>query len=67
MVPVEIVDAFVPCGLGLGALGVEDVGGDGGEVAGGKGGCEARVRDQRGRVGVGGFGLRAAGEGGVSA
>lgn len=73
---VEIIDAFIPSGLRVCALRVEDVGGDGGEVAGGEGGCETGVWYQGGIVvgvvgvcvggGFGVFGL-ADGEGCVGA
>lgn len=58
--PIKIIDAFIPGGLRVCALGVEDVDGDGGEVAGGEGGCETGVWDQggvSGGVGVGVFGV----------
>lgn len=50
MMPIEIIDAFIPGRLRVCTLRVEDVGGDGGEVAGGEGGCETRVWDYGGIV-----------------
>lgn len=43
--PVEVINALVPGYLRVCALRVEDVDGDGGEVAGGEGGCETGVGD----------------------
>ena len=59
VVAVEVGDAFVPGGLRVRALGVADVAGDGGEVAGGEGGGVARGWDQGG-VGGGGTGMEGA-------